>query len=62
MCPSMVETAMSLLDTVEAEVRGYTPMSEYNHTMEVCAITLQFLEPKLIINFYRQATGNLAQV
>ena len=27
---------MSLPETVEAEVRGYTPMSEVNYTMEVC--------------------------
>ena len=29
---------MSLAETDEAEVQGYTPMSEYNHTMEVCVI------------------------
>ena len=47
MCPSVVETAMSLPDTAEAEVRGYTPISEYNHTMEVSAIVaivLKFLQ------------------
>ena len=29
---------MSLPGTVEDEVGGYTAMSEYNHTMEVCII------------------------
>ena len=61
-CPSVLETAMSLPDTVEAEVRGYTPMSEYNHTMEVCVIILRFLHSNAITDknlFYWAVSGSL---